>query len=116
MFLFTYSSMALWKAIVNRTEADAENLLRHKGVDVNYQHNREWSKCIKSLKRHLSLRGLPRLHVAALACYPEIVKVLIQIGADPLVIDANDRTARTLLSTNLVYVLKKHQKAANEIL
>ena len=108
--------MALWRALVNGAEDVAVNLLKHKRVDVNYQHNFESIEAIKSLKINLSLKRLSILHVAALACYPQIVKLLLQRGANPLFEDVNGRTTRTLLAQNYFYLHNKYRETADEIL
>ena len=102
--------------MVNGAEDVAVNLLKHKRVDVNYQHNFESIEPIKSLKIYLSLKGLPILHVASLACYPQIVRLLLQRGANPLFEDGNDRTTRTLLGQNYLSLHNKYRKTADEIL
>ena len=108
--------MGLWRAIANGAEDVAVNILRHERVNVNYQHNVEYKEPMKSIKIYLQLKGLSVLHVAALACCPQIVTMLIQRGANPLAVDGNGRTARALLEQNYLSLLDRHKKTATEMI
>ena len=108
--------MILWRAIVNGAKDVAVNILRHERVNVNYQHNVECKELMKSIKIYLQLNELSVLHVAALACCPQIVNMLIQRGANPLAVDGNGRTARALLDQNYPSLLDRHKQTATEIL
>ena len=108
--------MALWRAIVNGAEHVVVNLQSHERVDVNYQHNFDWHEPVRTLNVYLSLRGLSILHVAALACHPQTVNILIQRGANPKTVDRNGRTPGNLLGQYYLSLLDRHKESAKEIL